>query len=98
MIKRYDEVIAQKANRTQIIDVEKKSYERYAKKELTKQTFDEHEEKLRSLRQDHMELEATVNSQSLTLSKSINAAVQKATKTLESFVARRPIRQTWNMH
>lgn len=98
MIKRYDEVIAQKANRTQIIDVEKKAFERYAKKELTRQTFDDHEEKLRSLRQDYMELESTVKSQNLTLSKSINAAVTKATKSLESFVARKPIRQTWNVN
>ena len=40
MIKRYDEVIAQKANKTHVIDVEKKAYEKYAKKDATKETFD----------------------------------------------------------
>ena len=34
MIQRYDEVIAEKASKTQVIEIEKKAYEKYAKKDL----------------------------------------------------------------
>lgn len=44
MIQRYDEVIALKANKTAIIEIEKKVLEKYARKDATSESLAGHEE------------------------------------------------------
>ena len=46
MILRYDEVIAQKASKIQIIDVEKKCYEKFARRDDVMEQKQEHAERL----------------------------------------------------
>lgn len=48
MVKRYDEVIAQKANKLSIIETEKKCYEKFARKDAVSDNKKDHEERLGS--------------------------------------------------
>ena len=46
MIKRYDEVLATKANKTVLVEVEKKMMDRYAKKDHLRDLHADHEERI----------------------------------------------------
>ena len=58
MLKRYDEVLSQKANKTSLIALEKKLYEKYARKEARDRRYgsiddqiDSHTEQLAEVKQ-----------------------------------------------
>ena len=46
MIKRYDEVLATKVNKTTLVEVEKKMMDRYAKKDHLRDLHADHEERI----------------------------------------------------
>lgn len=98
MIKRYDEIIAQKANKTSIIDIEKKAYERYAKKDTLKDLFDDHEERLKSLFTDYKKLDGTVTFLRRELSNAITGAVEKAGRNMEERMNKKPIKESWKAY
>ena len=60
MILRYDEVISEKANKTSLIDVEKKAYEKYAKKDDVNETLSDHEGRISKMLNELQELDSTV--------------------------------------
>ena len=60
MIKRYDEVISQKVNKTALVEVEKKVVERYAKKDQLRDMHADHEQRIVKLSKDVHEVDQTV--------------------------------------
>lgn len=99
MISRYDEVMAQKANKTSLIGVEVKCKEIFVKKEdLAEQssswqaTLDTHGTSIDKLNQTMELLNAN-------LTKDIHTAVRKVAKQMESTAQKRkqPIKNNFNM-
>lgn len=95
MIKRYDEIIALKANKSSLIDFEKKVYERYAKKDALREMTENHDERLKSLLNDHNRLNTNVSILKTELSNAITGAVEKACRRVEARMYSRSIKETW---
>ena len=92
MIQRYDEVIAEKASKTQVIEIEKKAYEKYAKKDLMNEQLEDHEERIVRTHANLRDLTKRVDFMTREMTKNIEAAVGRCGKKLEGYFARKPVR------
>lgn len=84
MISRYDEVIAQKANKTSLLAIEKKCKDKYARKDDLENQQKEFEEKIDSNSTKVEKLNKMIELLNENLSKDIHAAVRKVAKQMES--------------
>ena len=98
IVKRYDEVISLKVNKSNLFDVEKKIYERFARRDEVTEKFDDHGEQLRMVIADFKKLDGALNYLRRELSKSINEAVERSTKRLENRLIKKPLRHTWQSY
>ena len=89
MIRRYDEVISQKATKLSLIEVEKKAYHKFARKDDVFDIKQEHESRLDSQLASIEKLDKMLAFLNSNLSKEIYSAVRKVSKQMEATAAKR---------
>lgn len=83
MLSRYDEVMAQKSNKTSLLALEKKCKDKFAKKDELEQQQNDFEEKYTEQSTQIEKLNKMINMLNENLSKDIHAAVRKVAKQME---------------
>ena len=80
MLSRYDEVMAQKANKTSLLALEKKCKDKFAKKDELERQENEFEEKYEEQTTQMEKLNKMIEMLNENLSKDIHTAVRKVAK------------------